>query len=302
AVALSAYRSRGRWSVLELGVLAMGLGLVGMALRGIPFFALAAASVITRWDAKAPEPLFDRDSLVPGTSALTVIVVASAIVFGQLGPREHVYLKRQQGLGQSVGDWGEDHAAFLREHPPPGEMLNIGWVGANYLNYGVYPVKRVFVDGRWEAYPKEFLTRTIAGERDQAVLDGLIEEYDPGFVVGEMRDKNQQARVATLVERGWALVYVDSVAVVAVRPGPGSEAYRARWGTTCAEAEIGDWLPEHRILFAQQQIRVAGFLRACGEEARADALFARAAEHAEHPSVAAGLSRYDIDLPATDER
>lgn len=291
AVGVAGWRSRGRWSVLDLGVLAMGFGLVALALRGIPFFAVAAAAVITRWEAKAPDRLVPEDSIVHAAGALSALLIAGSILYGQLRPQEYVYLHRQQGLGRSVGDWGDHVASFLREHPPPGEMMNIGWVAANYLNYGVFPVRRVFVDGRWEAYPKEFLLRTIAGESDQDVLDGLIAEWNPGFVVAEMRDPNQQQRVATLMERGWTLVFVDSIAVVVVPPGPATAAYRAAWGSTCAEADLPDWLPDHRILYAQQQIRFASFLDRCGEAVRAEKLFAEAEAHADHPAVARDLDK-----------
>jgi len=300
AVGVAGWRARGRWSVLELGVLVMGLGMVGLALRGIPFFALAAASVITRWDDRAPGPLFPPGSPVPGAGALATLLVAAMILIGQLTPREYVYMRRQQGLGRSVGEWGDAFTTFLREHPPPGEMLNIGWAGANQLVWGVYPVRRVFVDGRWESYPKPFLTQTIAAEEDQAELDRLIEAWQPGFVVGEMRDIDQQNRVATLIGRGWTLVFVDSIAVVVVPPGEATAAYRAEFGTTCAEADLPDWRPEHPILHAEQQIRFAGFLERCGEPVRAVELFAKAAEHLDHPAVRRGLRAYDR-LPSAPE-
>ena len=219
AVGIAGYRARGRWSVLELGVLAMGLVLVAAALRGVPFFSVAAAAVITRWSAKSP-PLFREGSPLPLAFAACTGVLAGALLITQLRPQPHAYLYRQQGLGRSVGEWADTTIAFLRDDPPPGEMLNIGWVAANYLNYGVYPVKRVFVDGRWEAYPKPFLDQAMRAQREQPVLDALIAEWKPSFVVAEMREVTQQSRIATLVERGWALVFVDTITAVAVRPGP----------------------------------------------------------------------------------
>ena len=82
------------------------------------------------------------------------------------------------------------------------------------------------------------------------------------------------------------------VAVVAVRPGAATEAYRSEWATTCAEADLPDWLPEHPILHAQQQIRFAGLLRVCGDDARADELLEQASAHADHPAVARDLARW----------
>ena len=292
-VVVAGWRARGRWSVLELGVLLMGLGMVGAALRGIPFFALAAAAVAVRWSAKAEEPLVPEGSLVPGLFASLTLFLATVLLVTLSLPREHAALVRQQGVGRSVGEWPEASTAFLRTTPPPGEMMNIGWVAANYLNFEVYPVRRVFVDGRWEAYPKAFLTQTMAAERDQAVLDSLIAEWEPGFVVVEMRDPDQLDRLATLVERGWPLVFVDSILAVAVRPHDGSQAYVGRWAMAPASLDLPDWLPEHPVLHAQQQIRLASLLRRLGESDRAGALWAEASAHGDHPAVARDLALHE---------
>ncbi|MEN0062417.1 MAG: hypothetical protein AAGA48_09705 [Myxococcota bacterium] len=291
-VGVAAVRARGRWSVIELGVLAMGTALVVAALRGIPFFALAAASVVTRWDEKAKTPLLESVPLFRAALAACVVFLAGLILGGQVKPRDHAYLRRQQGLGKSVGEWAESATAFLREHPPPGQMLNLGWGAGNYLTYDVHPVKDVFVDGRWEAYPKDFLLQSIEAQSDQAVLDELIETWMPGFVVGEMRLPDHHERIETLLERGWALVYLDSIVMVVVPPLPATAEYRARFATSVADVDLADWLPEHPILHAQQQIRFAGFLATCGEQARAEALFEAASAYEDHPEVAASLKRF----------
>lgn len=290
-VAVQAWRTRGRWQVIELGVLAMGVGMVAVALRGVPFFALAAASVATRWERRAPVPLVPAGSVVPTVASAVAFVAAGALGLAMLAPTPHVYLQRQHGLGRSIGEWGDSLAAFLREHPPPGEMLNIGWGAANYLTYGVYPVRRVFVDGRWEAYPKPFLTDCMRMQREPEVLDRMIAEWAPGFVVAELRDPNQQDQLARLVQAGWSLVHVDSIAAVAVRPSEQAEVVRYVAAHQPTALDVGDWLPDHPVLHAQQQIRVAGLLRRLGELERAEALRTAAAE-VDHPSVAADLERF----------
>ena len=291
-VGVQGWRSRGRWQLYEIGVLAIGAALVAVALRGIPFFALAAAAVTTRWGPRTT-PMIPSDSVVHPMRVGVTLGLASLLVLTQLLPRPHAYLQRQQGLGRSIGEWGDEVTRFLRDHPPPGQMLNVGWVAANYLNYGVYPVRRVFVDGRWEAYPKPFLDAAMAMQRDADVLQELIDQWDPGFVVVEMRDPDQQLRIVELVDRGWTLVYVDTIAAVAVRPTEDSAAYRQRLGLQPAAIDPGDWRPEHPVLYAQQQIRLAGLLAALGEDDRAEQLRSRASAMAEHPAVLADLARFD---------
>lgn len=294
AAAVAAWRVRGRWHLYELGVLAIGAVLVFAALRGIPFFAVAAALVLTRWAIRSA-PLFPETSPVYVAARASVIAIATMLITMNIVPHEPVYLQRQHGLGRSVGEWGEEATSFLRRAPPPGEMMNIGWVAANYLNYDLYPVKRVFVDGRWEAYPREFIDRTLRMTRDPELLQEVIEEWQPGFVLAEMRKIDQQERVAELVAGGdWKLVYVDSiVVVVALQDDTApSRAYLQRHGLDPAQIEPGDWLPQHPILYAQQQIRVARLLAMLGERQRADALVEQARAQEEHPAVLADLATY----------
>ncbi|MEQ1569951.1 MAG: hypothetical protein ABMA64_30235 [Myxococcota bacterium] len=287
--AVEAWRARGRWQLVELGVLAIGLAMVLTAMRGIPFFSLAAAAVATRWSARGPAWL-PVDSPVHPTRAGLTAVVALGLLVATNTPQPYVYLQRQQGFGRSVGEWADTTTTFLRASPPPGEMMNLGWVAANYLTYGVYPVRRVFVDGRWEAYPMPFLRDCVGMAADRAALASMIEAWRPGFVVAEMRKPDQQTRLAELVlDRRATLVHVDSIAAVAVLDVPGAAAYAAAHPVELDRLEIPDWLPEHPVLHAQQQIRVGRLLRLLGHTEAADALFAAAAR-VDHPAVKADLA------------
>ncbi|HHO52369.1 MAG TPA: hypothetical protein ENK18_16235 [Deltaproteobacteria bacterium] len=290
AVGTAAWRSRGRWRLYELGVLLVGAAMVAAALRGIPFYAAAAAAVATRWSRRAP-PLLPVTSPVRAVAAGVVVVLAGSLLLQNLRPRPHAYLARQYGVGKSIGEWGEHTTAFLRQTPPPGEMLNIGWVAANYLNFDVYPVRRVFVDGRWEAYPKPFLARTMAMMEDADVLQELIDEWRPGFVLAEMRMPSQQQRLAELVAGGrWRLVYVDSITAIAAAVEPSTAAYLEAHGLQPAQIQPPDWLPDHPVLHAQQQIRVARLLRYLGEEQAAASLLEAARALADDPFVAHDLT------------
>ena len=285
------WRARGRWQLVEVGALLMGLAMVLAAMRGIPFFALAAAAVISRWWRRA-DPFMPDAHLLRATATLLTLILGGAMLARTVAPRPHEYFgAAQQGLGRSIGEWADEATAFLRADPPPGEMLNIGWVAGNYLHYGVYPVRRAFVDARWEAYPKDFLAAAIAAQRDQAALDALIDQWQPGFVVAEVRDRDQQDRVATLVARGWALVYADSQLAVVVRPTDASRAYIEAHRLDLSALRPADATPEHPVLYAQQLARFAGLLRRLGETERAEALRAEAAA-VDHPAVAKHLHGY----------
>ncbi len=287
-VAVQLWRSRGRWQVLELGVLAMGTGLVMLALRGVPFFAVASAAVSTRLALRVDRP---TPELARFAADLATVLLAGFLLVTQLLPRPHAFMSRQQGLGRSVGEWGDEICAFLRTHPPPGEMMNVGWGAANFLVWGTYPQHRVFVDGRWEAYPKRFLAQTFAMQYDPDVLDTMIDEWAPGFVVVELREPAQHHQAAHLLEQGWALVYVDSIGAVLV-PETAAD-YLGAHRLEPAAIDPPDWLPEHPVLHAQQKIRLGHFLTVVGDVERGRRWFAEGTSH-DHPAVAQSAETFAL--------
>lgn len=289
--ALQLWRSRGRWSLFELGLLALGVLMVGVAVRGVHFFALIAAAVITRLRAREPGP-----PLLPEVSPVHLAASGSAVALAailglSLQQGEPGYLTIQRGLGRTHGEWADHTLAFLDQNPPPGPLLNLGWVAGNPLIWGGHPV---FVDPRWEAYPKPFLGRAIRAMDDPDTLQQLIDEYEPGTIVAEQRLARVQARVGELVASGdWALVHVDTLLVVLVRrQQAGAADYIAAHEVDPATVEAPDWLPEHRQLHAQQQIRMGRFFREVGEPQRAEPLL-EAARQVDLPLVQAELAELD---------
>jgi hypothetical protein len=241
-------RSRGRWSVLELGVLAIGAALVVVAVRGIPFYAVAVGGLVSRTRERTGPWMPPHAAIHPVAGAATIVLALASIVPGITA--EPRYTSTQLGYGRSVGDWGDGLIASL-EHARPGEILNLGWVAGNPLVFGRLPV---FVDPRFEAYPKPFLARAIAAARDPATLRALVAEYDPDTIVAEMRLPEVQDRVAELVREGWTLTHVDALFVV-LRP-----ADAKRQPMDPATVSPGTDSPEGSVLRAQEHLRLARLL------------------------------------------
>jgi hypothetical protein len=284
---------RARRSVVpfELAVMAMGLVLVLAAIRGMPFCAVALGAVAARARARA-EPLLPPESPVHGVAAAAAIVLGLGLLRVSLSA-EPAYFQRQPGLGRSVGEWGEGVVAFLREDAPPGEPMNLGWVVGNPLIEGVFPAKRVFVDPRWEAYPRAFLLDAIRSLQDPDMLQALIERHQPGFLVAEMRLPEVQQRASELWATGqWALVYADPEHLVLVHLTPESSAYLARHPPLQPRelVERMSWQEDHPILRAQEQIRVARLLRWLGAPEPAQVLLEQAQGRADHPRVQQDLA------------
>jgi hypothetical protein len=158
-------------------------------------------------------------------------------------------------------------------------MLNLPWSTGNALIWGL-PAEPVFVDPRFESYPRSFLRAAFDAYDDDDKLAALIAAWRPGWIFAEHVRANVRARVAHLCGNGWTPVYVDSAHLVLVRDGPDTAAYRAAHAVDLARAEPGDLLPGPPALRVQQRARFARLMRALGLEARADAERAAAAREA----------------------
>ncbi len=285
-VVLELWRTRGRWQLVELAVLAMGLVTVAAALRGTPFFALAAGTVAVRL-AHRGEPWLPADSPVAIASAGTAGLFALLLIgVKETAPR--AYLAIQTGIGRSHGEWADHTIAFLEQSPPPGRVLNLGWVTGNTLIWARIPP---YVDPRWEAYPRDFLHAGMAAMQDGTALAAQIETWRPHWILAEMRLSEVQERAAELLTtRQWHLVYADSHHLVLVHDQPDTQAYLRDHRIEPRTLEPGDWEVDEPVLLAQQQVRVARFLRMVGANDRAQALLQQARSAADHPQVAAALA------------
>jgi hypothetical protein len=287
------WRARERVVPFELGLAALGIGLVAVAIRGIPFASLCAGVVAARSRARAG-PALPPESPVHVAGAIAAILVAARLSQALL-TAEPAFYRVQPGFGRSEGEWQDRAVAFLRADRPPGEMLNIGWVAGNPMIGGLWPVKRVFVDPRWEAYPRDFLLTAIAAASDGEQQQRLIDQWSPGFVVIEVPDGDAVDRLADLRATGeWRLVYADSLLAVLVREVPDHADWLARHpAVDPATWDPGDWVEGRPVLLAEQRIRVAHLLRRLGQPARADALIAQARALADDPIVAEKLADED---------
>jgi hypothetical protein len=133
----------------------------------------------------------------------------------------------QAGLGRTEGDWPDAAIRALKPDPPPGRMMNMPWSFANDLIWD-WPEQPVFVDPRFEAYPRAFLVDALASRFDDGVLDRLIATHRPGWLFVEHCAAPERDRVAHLLRGAWQVTYADVQAVVLVPATPGTEAYRAR--------------------------------------------------------------------------
>ncbi len=123
------------------------------------------------------------------------------------------------GLGRSLGWWPNDAIAFIRRHQPAGKVMNLSWYTGNALIFELFPKVEIFVDPRFEAYPRNFLLDAINAPSDPALFDRLAAEHDPGWLVLESRDASTRKLAARLsAEERFTPIYADTVWLILVDP------------------------------------------------------------------------------------
>jgi len=203
----------------------------------------------------------------------------------------------QPGLGRTLGAWPDQAIAFLKENPPLGRMMNLSFYSGNALVWGLYPEQPVFVDPRFETYPRPFLREAIVADRDEAAFARLLARYEPDYLVAEVRIPTLRKQLADLLrQRTWALVYADTNFLIAVHDTSANAGYLAAHRLEPEAIAPPDYLPGEPDLYGQQLVRVAGLFIDLGLPDKAVELVERARTLAQlYPAVRGALAELGAD-------
>lgn len=117
----------------------------------------------------------------------------------------------------AVPTGGEKGIEFLRENKISGPVFNNFDVGS-FLIWKMYPEQKVFVDGRPEAYSKDFFDKIYKPmQEDQAMWEKYSKEYGINYIFFDHHDMTPWAR--TFLNRiskdeRWPMVYSDEYVVI----------------------------------------------------------------------------------------
>ncbi len=157
-------------------------------------------------------------------SALAFVIVISGIFFltDMIGPQS--YLKKELGLGVSMGS--EDAFKFFAEQELSGPIFN-NYDAGSALIFGLPKTEKVFVDNRPEAYSVDFFEKTyLPMQNNQSIWQQAVEDYDLKTVFFAHTDSTPWGRnflYFILRNPEWRLVYFDNYYVILVR----IDAYQA---------------------------------------------------------------------------
>lgn len=276
AIALGLARKRWQpFDVLLLGLTGvMALG----AIRGVPYYVGVCVGLLGReLHRRRSENRAAIPHVVRVASVLLTLALAAQVVWHRWVHPSRTLGGSQFGVGRVLGAWPDATMQFLKDHPPPGNPLNLGWYIGNPMVMELYPRHRVFVDPRFEAYPRAFLTSAIAAERDPIVLDRLIDEYEPLWILAEIRKRSIRQQVTRLLSmKDWQPVFLDPVCVVLVRRTLETKRYLADHGIRLETFDPPGLLFDEPDLLALQQLRLAAFFADLGKLERAREHLAKA--------------------------
>jgi tetratricopeptide (TPR) repeat protein len=213
------------------------------AVRAVPDFVLVATPIValhaTRaWDRSAGRPWREavgaalaRVPFAVASLALLVLPVAGHLAGGP-GGRYHI------GLGNARAFFPEAAAQFVADHLPNDRVFN-DLSSGGYLAWHWYPARRIFIDGRTNAYPPEFFQCLYRWRVDRELVEGVADAYAVDAALLHFYRGENPFWASFDLDR-WAVVHADGAAVVLLmrtpRNRPAIERFEGRLGPRGFEA------------------------------------------------------------------
>ncbi len=148
-----------------------------------------------------------------------VSIISISIFFGIITGIQALNLS-SFGFGYVQG--AENAVNFVEKNKLPGRIFNNFDIGS-YLIYRLYPKYPVFVDGRPEAYPKEFFDLYRQMQTDSQLFEQQVIRYDIHtifFAVTDITPWAQQFLQTIVQDPAWSAIYFDGQIVIFVQNIP----------------------------------------------------------------------------------
>ena len=172
-------QKRNHWQPFEIGLWIIATVVLSAGIRGVALYVMVCIGIFGRsfaetdFSEKAPK-IKDVDSkpvmfMFRGLCAFLTLFICCGIVYLRWGVQARSLGNAQPGIGKALGVWPDETVKFLQKTSPPGKMINLSWYSGNALIFELFPQHRVFVDGRFEAYPQKFILQVINAEKQRSV-------------------------------------------------------------------------------------------------------------------------------------
>lgn len=120
-----------------------------------------------------------------------------------------------------IAQSGRGALDFVKANNLKGPVYNNFDIGS-YIIFRLYPLERVFIDGRPEAYPKEFIQNIyIPGQSDRVKFKEQEKQYSFNTIIFSHTDQTPWGKALLtnlLKDSEWKLVYIDDFMIVLTKP------------------------------------------------------------------------------------
>jgi hypothetical protein len=266
-ISVAMWRRRKEWQPFDFFLWLIGAAVVLLAIRGVTLYVVVCVAIFARnfsdhqsIPTSRTETIWDERA----SKAFRIFCAVSTVVFSVfvIQARWFAPVVRlsdiQAGIGLSAGAYPHAAIKFLKENAPPGRMINLSWYSGNTLIWELFPLQRVFVDSRFESYPRDFLLKVVRAPSQPIVFEQLVSEYRPNWMVAEVRDADVRKMVARLLQDDtWKLVHADTIFLILVKNVIENSGYLQRHEVEPAQISPSDFLWSYPGLLAAQRLRMA---------------------------------------------
>lgn len=187
------------------------------AIRFTALFSLATAPIIAaNWSYLTSDvfPAFTKTNIRKVFTGF-ISITTLALLFTHEVERSPILVS---GLGQGPA-FPQKAIEFIKQHRIEGNMYN-SYIFGGYLIWGLYPERKVFVDGRAEIYDKGFQDAFISGPSLNRPFE-VVNKYDINYaVIAYLKGGVDPIGDWIASDPKWILIYWDEVARIYVRDIP----------------------------------------------------------------------------------
>ncbi len=262
--------------------------LAGSAVRNFPFLGLFALPVLIenffsvrenyaryflRWE-RSGVRMFSRFLTV-----LVIFVILISSIYVVVSNCYYLKFLKSERFGLSVPTGAGAAIDFLKTNKISGRAFNNFNIGS-YLIWRLYPEQKVFVDGRPEAYPAQFLQSVyIPMQTDPMSWKHYADEvYKIDYVFFAHTDGTPWGRTFLkniAADKTWTMIYLDPTVAVWVRTQNSNKTLMEQYGLT--QEKIQQKLPQYLYSDSFNDLMQLGnFFETIGDSNSATAVFARA--------------------------
>jgi hypothetical protein len=191
-----------------------GLSLATLNIRSFPYLVLISFPALTK--------------LLPNYKSHILLILIYILSASMLIYESFTYLNGSYYLSSNspyqarleAPEHSKGAMDFVLANKLPQPIFNNFDIGS-YIGYRGFPEYRVFVDGRPEAYPKEFFQNEyIPAQSDPKVFEALSERYNFQTIIFSHTDQTPWAQtfLTNIVKNpSWKVVYLDDFMIIIVR-------------------------------------------------------------------------------------